>query len=131
MLYRLQPTISVIVPAYLEGDALTVAISTAVRNARSPEHLEIVAAVVDDATAARLATAAPSAGLTPVLGAGAVPTLDDNAGPAHVLRIVRSRGGRGAALNAGADVAGGDILLFLHADVLLPQDWDVLVRCDG
>ena len=34
---------------------------------------------------------------------------------------VRSRPGRGTQLNAGARVARGDILLFLHVDTLLPD----------
>ena len=34
--------------------------------------------------------------------------------------VVRSPRGRGTQLNAGADAATGDILLFLHADTHLP-----------
>lgn len=37
----------------------------------------------------------------------------------HVLLAQR---GRGAQMNAGAPVARGDVLLFLHADTLLPED---------
>lgn len=36
------------------------------------------------------------------------------------VRLVRSRRGRGPQMNAGAAVARGDVLLFLHADVALP-----------
>src|SRR5262249_54568789 len=35
--------------------------------------------------------------------------------------------GRALQMNTGAQVAGGDALLFLHADTRLPQDADVLV----
>ncbi|MBV8884744.1 MAG: glycosyltransferase family 2 protein, partial [Chroococcidiopsidaceae cyanobacterium CP_BM_RX_35] len=36
--------------------------------------------------------------------------------------------GRGGQMNAGAKVATGEILLFLHADTLLPSGFDALVR---
>lgn len=37
-------------------------------------------------------------------------------------KIVQSKAGRGTQLNAGAAVASGDILIFLHADTFLPSD---------
>jgi rSAM/selenodomain-associated transferase 2 len=36
--------------------------------------------------------------------------------------VVRSTGSRGSSLNDAARLARGDVLLFLHADTLLPQD---------
>ncbi len=43
--------------------------------------------------------------------------------------VVRSPRGRGAQLNAGANSATGDILLFLHADTHLPADAaDLILR---
>ena len=41
--------------------------------------------------------------------------------PAGVRTILATRG-RGTQMNAGAAVTGNDILLFVHADVLLPGD---------
>ena len=38
-------------------------------------------------------------------------------------RIVRSKAGRGLQMDSGARAATGDVLLFLHADTLLPMDW--------
>jgi rSAM/selenodomain-associated transferase 2 len=38
------------------------------------------------------------------------------------LEIVFSKQGRGSQCNAGAQKASGDVLLFLHADTLLPQN---------
>lgn len=38
--------------------------------------------------------------------------------------ILSSTSGRGVQMNAGAAVATGDILLFLHADTELPQGWE-------
>ena len=42
-------------------------------------------------------------------------------------RVLASSRGRAVQMNAGASVADGDILLFLHADTRLPDDADVLV----
>ncbi len=42
-------------------------------------------------------------------------------------RVVASSRGRAAQMNAGAQAAGGDTLLFLHADTRLPEDADRLV----
>lgn len=43
-------------------------------------------------------------------------------------RIVESERGRGRQMNAGAKAARGDVLLFLHADTLLPLNAGALVR---
>ena len=37
-------------------------------------------------------------------------------------RVIEQTGGRAAQLNAGARIATGDVLLFLHADSRLPRD---------
>ena len=42
--------------------------------------------------------------------------------------VVRSRRGRAPQMNTGADKAAGEILLFLHADTLLPEGWVDRVR---
>ncbi len=38
-------------------------------------------------------------------------------------RVIRSERGRGAQLKAGGEAAGGDWLLFLHADTVLAAGW--------
>lgn len=43
----------------------------------------------------------------------------------HALRVAR---GRASQMNAGAAVAQGEALLFLHADTRLPDDAPVLIR---
>ena len=43
-------------------------------------------------------------------------------------RVVASARGRGLQMNAGARAAGGDVLLFLHADTHLPSAPDHLVE---
>lgn len=42
-------------------------------------------------------------------------------------RVIRSARGRAHQMNAGAAASGGDVLLFLHADTLLPDGADVLI----
>ena len=42
-------------------------------------------------------------------------------------KVIASPPGRGIQMNAGAEAASGDILLFLHADTVLPQDADRLI----
>lgn len=43
-------------------------------------------------------------------------------------RIVTSARGRAAQMNAGAALAQGDVLLFLHADTRLPDNADALIE---
>lgn len=93
-------TISVVVPALDEASSIVAVL----RTARAPGVREIV--VVDggsrDETIARAATVADL-----------------------VLRAPR---GRAAQMNAGAAVAHGDVLLFLHADTRLPAGFADAVR---
>ena len=42
-------------------------------------------------------------------------------------RVIAGPRNRGAALNAGAELGSGDVLLFLHADTTLPDDADRLM----
>ena len=39
------------------------------------------------------------------------------------VRVINSRPGRARQMNAGAAMADGQVLLFLHADTLLPPNW--------
>jgi rSAM/selenodomain-associated transferase 2 len=57
---------------------------------------------------------------------------DDTAARARPLadRAVVAPCGRAAQMNAGAEIARGDILLFLHVDTRLPDNADALLR-DG
>jgi rSAM/selenodomain-associated transferase 2 len=43
-------------------------------------------------------------------------------------RVLSSRPSRGGQMNAGASVASGDLLLFLHADTILPDNFSSLIR---
>lgn len=42
--------------------------------------------------------------------------------------VITATGGRAAQMNAGARMAKGDVLLFLHADTMLPEHFDSHVR---
>ena len=44
------------------------------------------------------------------------------------VTVLSSPAGRAVQMNAGAVVATGDILLFLHADTLLPPEFDTMIR---
>ena len=46
----------------------------------------------------------------------------------RMARLLAASGGRGPQMNAGARAASGDVLLFLHADVVLPADGGALVH---
>jgi rSAM/selenodomain-associated transferase 2 len=49
----------------------------------------------------------------------------------EVSYIVRCAKGRATQMNAGAAVAGGEYLLFLHADTYLPAEFKSLVLAEG
>jgi rSAM/selenodomain-associated transferase 2 len=84
------PSISIIIPAYNEAGV----IGTLLDNLDARGSVELI--VVDGGSTDRTAEVA-----------------------AERARVVRSELGRAAQMNAGAATASGEILLFLHADVLL------------
>lgn len=91
--------ISVVIPALNEAANVAVAVASAA----APAVLEVI--VVDGGSADDTVAIAQRAG-------------------AAVLHCER---GRGRQLNAGAAVATGDVLLFLHADTTLPAGFDAAV----
>jgi rSAM/selenodomain-associated transferase 2 len=44
------------------------------------------------------------------------------------IKVLSSPAGRARQMNAGAAAATGEILLFLHADTLLPPEFDLMIR---
>ncbi len=100
----------------------------------SGTSLSIIMPVLDEAPAIEAALEA----LSPYRGRGVEVVVvdgesrDGTRALAHPLvdRVLSAPRGRAAQMNAGAAVARGEILLFLHADTRLPDDADVLVR-DG
>jgi rSAM/selenodomain-associated transferase 2 len=45
----------------------------------------------------------------------------------HADRVIESPRGRARQMNAGAEAAAGDVLLFVHADTILPTDADIAI----
>ena len=92
--------ISVVIPAFNEGSAIAEAIEVALRD----PSVEVVVA---------------DGGST-----------DDTAGIAERAgaRVVQAPSGRAACQNAGAAVARGELLLFLHGDTRLPAGYGACVR---
>lgn len=51
-----------------------------------------------------------------------------NARHAGATTVITTQKGRARQLNAGAAKARGDVLLFLHADSKLPENWEQRVQ---
>ncbi|MBE9183585.1 TIGR04283 family arsenosugar biosynthesis glycosyltransferase [Microcoleus sp. LEGE 07076] len=88
--------ISIIIPALNEAPTIAPVISTA----RNAKNVEII--VADGGSSDGTASLAQSLG----------------------VRVISTAPGRATQMNAGAASATGDILLFLHADTLLPRGYD-------
>jgi rSAM/selenodomain-associated transferase 2 len=77
-----------------------------------------------DAVAGVLPQIPASADIEVVIVDGAHdPRLDDIAAAHGRARVQRAPAGRGRQMNAGAERASGEWLLFLHADSVLPDGW--------
>ncbi|MBT4153602.1 MAG: DUF2064 domain-containing protein [Candidatus Magasanikbacteria bacterium] len=77
----------------------------------------------EEANIAQVVSAHTHAGIEIIVADGgstdATVSLATNAG----ATIITSDGGRGGSLRAGAKAASNDLLLFLHADTVLPKGW--------
>mmetsp|Transcript_18916 Transcript_18916/g.62170 ORF Transcript_18916/g.62170 Transcript_18916/m.62170 type:complete len:316 (+) Transcript_18916:55-1002(+) len=110
--------ISVIVPAYREVDSAVRAIRHARAVADDASNIEFVVAAADDETFDKLVIHYNKNDNN----------NDNNNNNMSSVSLVKSQCGRSAALNAGARNARGEVLLFLHADCLLPSRWDMEAR---
>lgn len=98
-----RPVISVIIPVVNEAENLRLLIPGLASLAHSPEELEVI--VVDGGSSD------PSVATASSLGAV----------------VLSSPKGRACQMNAGARVARGKMLYFLHADSLPPENFDKLI----
>jgi glycosyltransferase involved in cell wall biosynthesis len=91
-----------------------------------PPLVSIVTPVLGDAEAAGTLLSqvpdTPEAELIVVDGGDAA-DLERLVHGRHYTRLYRTSSGRGRQMNAGAAAAGGEWLLFLHADSQLPTGW--------
>ncbi|AFZ60293.1 TIGR04283 family arsenosugar biosynthesis glycosyltransferase [Anabaena cylindrica FACHB-243] len=94
------PRISIIIPTLNEAEN----IKNAIASTQPSTNIEII--IVDGGSQDSTTAIAQSLGAT----------------------IVSSQPGRAIQMNAGAAVATGEILLFLHADTLLPPGFDDMIR---
>jgi len=97
---KTSPKISVIIPTLNEAETIL----TTIMSANSAPEVELI--VADGGSTDGTADIAAKAG----------------------TRVLVTSPGRARQMNAGAAVATGDVLLFLHADTTLPQGFDTYVR---
>jgi rSAM/selenodomain-associated transferase 2 len=90
------PALSIIIPVLNEGEVIAAALASLTPLRPGGVELIVVDGGSEDGTAAKAT--------------------------AHADRVITSPPGRAAQMNAGAAVASGEVLLFLHADTQLPPD---------
>ena len=98
----------------------------------TPARLSIIMPALNEADGIEAALQA----LAPLVARGARVVLADGGSTDDTLTRAQARGvpvisaarGRALQMNAGAQQASGDLLLFLHADTLLPPDADNLIQ---
>ena len=95
-----EPSISVVIPALNEAAHVGAALAS-IALGRNAEAI-----VVDGGSTDGTAQIAAAAG----------------------ARVLHCAPGKARQMNAGAEAAGGELLVFLHADTLLPPGWDEHVR---
>ena len=101
----MKPEISIIIPAYNESATLNITLQHTLDTAQT-DRFEIIVVSADDEE--EQAT-----------------DISDSAIRQTYLRSPIAR--RSSQMNQGAAHAQGRILLFLHADTLLPEHWDTLI----
>ncbi|XP_064605090.1 uncharacterized protein LOC135470208 [Liolophura sinensis] len=102
----LHPSLSIIIPVYNEVDNIKETLETIVQHAKFKERLEII-----------VSDGGSTDGTKSAVGLFA----HHNSVP---IRVVDCQPGRGPQLMSGASAAKGDNLLFLHADSVVPEDFD-------
>ena len=85
------------------------------------EALSVIVPVLNDAEFLPLALASATAADEVIVVDGGSADGSPAVAAEWGAKVVVARAGRGRQMNAGADEARGDVLLFLHADTVLPK----------
>jgi rSAM/selenodomain-associated transferase 2 len=87
-----------------------------------PRRLSVIIPALNEAEniAATIASAKQAGAMEIIVADGGSSDGTPGVAAAHGARVVTGETVRGRQLNAGAAAAGGDVLLFLHADTKLP-----------
>ena len=104
------PKLSVIIPTLNEAQNIIAALEALVNRAVHPEQLELI--IVDGGSADQTKT---------------VIEQWQKSNPQQRLNLLESPAGRARQMNLGATHARGEILYFIHADTLAPQNYDQLI----
>ena len=91
--------------------------------AATPVHTSVIIPTLNEAgaLAATLAEVVGEPGVEAIVADGGSCDATLGIAEAHGARVVQAGRGRGRQMNAGAAAAAGSILLFLHADTMLPR----------
>lgn len=98
----------------------------AVHSARSgvTPHLSVIVPVLNEADEIQdLLESLPTGDVEVLIVDGGSSDATCEIAARHDVRVLHGARGRAAQMNAGARAASGDVFLFLHADVRLPQDF--------
>ena len=96
----------------------------------SPENpnlkISIIIPVLNEAStiASVISTALEAKNVEIIVADGGSSDGTTNIAKSFGVRVLSTAPGRATQMNAGAAAAAGDILLFLHADTLLPRGYD-------
>ena len=96
----------------------------------SPPDISVIIPVLDDAEALDLALSSTQdcPGVERIVVDGGSSDESAEVARSRDVQVLHSPPGRARQMNAGAEVAGGTFLVFLHADTRLPEGFDSHVR---
>jgi rSAM/selenodomain-associated transferase 2 len=95
----------------------------------SPPDISVIIPVLNDAKALEFAldSTRDCIGVEQIVVDGGSSDRSADVAQSRGVKVLRSPAGRARQMNAGAEVAEGTFLVFLHADTRLPEEFDVYV----